>query len=202
MFYVMELEDYIRVEPELFGIETKEAIMKQLEKTYSSFFDKEIGAVVLVLEIDSIGEGIIIPGDGAVYYNTSFKVLTFKPELQELVYGVVDEITNFGALIDMGVIKGMLHISQAMDDYVNFSKSNVLTGKNSKRALKKGDVVLARIVAISFKGEEPKIGLTMRQPGLGKLEWIQEDKRKVQMAVKKAEKSEEKSEKKGKGKKK
>ena len=31
---------------------------------------------------------------------------------------------------------------------------------------------MARVVAISHKGEEPKIGLTMRQPGLGKLEWI------------------------------
>lgn len=193
----MDLEEYIRVEPELFGLETKDAIMKQLDKTYTNFFDKEIGAVLFVLEIESIGEGIIIPGDGAVYYNTSFQVLTFKPELQELVYGVVDEITNFGALVDLGIIKGMLHISQAMDDYVNFSKSNVLTGKNSKRALKKGDLVLARIVALSFKGDEPKIGLTMRQPGLGKLEWMQEDKRRASQAKAKVEKGEE-TERKGK----
>jgi len=197
MFYIMDLEEYIRVEPELFGLETKDAIMKQLDKTYTNFFDKEIGAVLFVLEIESIGEGIIIPGDGAVYYNTSFQVLTFKPELQELVYGVVDEITNFGALVDLGIIKGMLHISQAMDDYVNFSKSNVLTGKNSKRALKKGDLVLARIVALSFKGDEPKIGLTMRQPGLGKLEWMQEDKRRASQAKAKVEKGEE-TERKGK----
>ena len=192
----MDLEEYVRVEPELFGIETKDAIMKQLEKTYSSFFDKEIGTVLFVLEIKSIGEGIIIPGDGAVYYNTAFKVLTFKPELQELVYGIVDEITNFGALVDIGIMKGMLHISQAMDDYVNFSKSNALIGKNSKRSLKKGDLILARVVALSFKGDEPKIGLTMRQPGLGKLEWIQEDKRKVAQAKIKFEKSEGKEKKK------
>ena len=69
----------------------------------------------------------------------------------------------------------MIHVSQTMDDFVSFSKSNTLTGKSSKRVLKNGDLCLARIVAISHKGNEPKIGLTMRQPGLGKLEWIKED---------------------------
>ena len=38
---------------------------------------------------------------------------------------------------------------------------------------------MARIVAISFKTTPPKIGLTMRQPGLGKVEWIQEEKKKA-----------------------
>ena len=38
---------------------------------------------------------------------------------------------------------------------------------------------MARIIAISYKGDQPKIGLTMRQPGLGKLEWLSDDKRKA-----------------------
>lgn len=198
MFYVLEIEDYIRVEPELFGLETKEAILKQLEKTYSSFIDKELGAVIGVLDVLDVGEGIIIPGDGAAYYKTAFKLLTFRPELHELVYGVVDEITNFGALINIGAVRGMLHISQTMDDFVNFSKTNTLIGKNSKRSLKKGDLCLARIVAISFKTTEQKIGMTMRQPGLGKLEWIEEDKRKAKIQAAKLAKEEAREEKGGK----
>ncbi len=186
MFYLLEVEDYVRVEPELFGLETKEAVTKQLEKTYSNYIDKEIGAVIAVLDVYEIGEGIIIPGDGAVYYKSNFRVVAFKPELQELVFGEVTEITNFGALMDLGVMQGMLHISQTMDDFVNFSKTNTLIGKNSKRSLKKGDLCLARIVALSYKTSEPKIGLTMRQPGLGKLEWIQDDKRKAAKQVEKA----------------
>lgn len=181
MFNITEIEDYIRVEPELFGLETKEAIAKQLEKIYADYIDKDTGAVIAVLDVQEIGEGIIIPGDGAAYYKTTFKLLVFKPELQELVYGIVEDITNFGALINIGAMIGMLHISQAMDDFVNFSKSNALIGKNSKRSLKKGDLCLARVVAISYKASEPKIGLTMRQPGLGKLDWIGIDKRKAKI---------------------
>jgi hypothetical protein len=63
---------------------------------------------------------------------------------------------------------------------------------------------VARIVAISHKGEDPKIGLTMRQPGLGKLEWIKEDSMKKEKEAEKAEriaKSEGKADKKAKDKK-
>lgn len=198
MFYLTEVEDYVRVAPKLFGLPTGEAVEKQLKETYSDYYDKEVGRVVSVVNIIAIGEGVIIPGDGAAYYNSKFRVLAWKPELQELVFGVIAEITNFGAFIDMGVMRGMIHISQTMDDYVSFSKSNTLTGKSSKRSLKTGDLCMARVVAISHKGDEPKIGLTMRQPGLGKLEWIKEDAIKKQKAEAKALKAEEKAAKGGK----
>jgi DNA-directed RNA polymerase subunit E' len=206
MFYLIEVEDYVRVEPKLFGLPTSEAVENQLKKTYKDYYSRDFGKVIAVVEILNVGEGVIIPGDGAAYYNSRFKLLIWKPELQELAYGIISEITNFGAFIDMGVMRGMIHISQTMDDYVSFSKTNSLIGKTGKRSLKKGDLCLARIVAISHKGDEPKIGLTMRQPGLGKLEWIKEDQLKKEKEAKKALKTEEASAKsktsKGKGKKK
>jgi len=193
MFYLVNVEDFIRVEPKLFGLPTKEAVEQQLKKSYSEHFDKELGIVVAVAGVDSIEEGIIIPGDGAAYYKSNFQLVVWKPEMQELIYGTIEEITNFGAFINMGATQGMIHISQTMDDFVSFSKTNTLVGKASKRSLKKGDNCLARIVAISFKLGEPKIGLTMRQPGLGRVEWIEEDKIKSKKATKVALKKEEKT---------
>jgi len=192
MFYLTEVEDYVRVDPKLFGLPTGEAVDKQLMETYADYYDKELGKVVAVIEVLNVGEGVIIPGDGAAYYISRFKLLVWKPEIQELVYGSISEITNFGAFIDMGVMRGMIHISQTMDDYVSFSSANSLLGKASKRGLKKGDLCLARIVAISHKSDEPKIGLTMRQPGLGKLEWIKEDQIKKEKDAQKAAKAADK----------
>lgn len=186
MFYLTEVEDHIRVEPKLFGMKTIDAVENQLKETYDDYYDKEIGKVVMVVDVSEVGEGVIIPGDGAVYYKSTFKLLTWKPELQELVYGTVSEIASFGAFMDLGVTRGMIHISQTMNDYVSFSKSNALMGKVSKRSLKEGDLCLARIVAISHKGGALKMSLTMRQPGLGKLEWIKEEKNKKEKDTKKA----------------
>ncbi len=197
MFKIVEINDHVRVEPELFGLSIKEAVKRQLEKTYENYIDEDIGAVIAVLKVLFVGEGILIPGDPAAYYKSEFKLLVFKPELQELVYGHITQITNFGAFMNIGAFEAMIHISQTMDDYVSFSKSDALIGKNSKRALRKNDICMARIVAISFKTIPPKIGLTMRQPGLGKLEWIQEDKRKAKLQAQKLARVETKT---GKGK--
>ena len=184
MFYLIEVEDYVRVEPRLFGLKTSDAVARQLQETYSDYHDKEIGEVIGVISVLEVGDGIIIPGDGAAYYNSRFKLIVWKPELQELVFGIIDEVTNFGAFMNLGVMKGMIHISQTMDDYVSFSTTNTLLGKDSKKVLKRGDSCLARVVALSYKGDEPKIGLTMRQPGLGKLDWIKEEKQKSKKLVK------------------
>ena len=197
MFYLVEVEDHVRVTPEKFGLATAEAVKEQLMDTYSNFQDKDLGTVVSVLEVLDVAEGIIIPGDGAAYYKSKFKLIVFKPELQELVYGTIEEITNFGAFMNLGVIQGMIHISQTMDDYVSFSKTGSLAGKDGKKVLNAKDNCIARIVAISYKGEDPKIGLTMRQPGLGKLDWVKAEKEKATKDSAKFAKQEEKEAKKG-----
>lgn len=191
MFYEVLVTDHVRVEPNKFGMNTDEAVRAQLEESYSGFQDKDIGTVVAVLDVLDVKEGIIIPGDGSAYYESTFKLIVWKPELQELVYGTIEEITNFGAFINLGVTRGMIHISQTMDDFVSFSDSGVLSGKDSSRTLSQGDKCIARIVAISYKGEEPKIGLTMRQPGLGKIDWIKADKEKAERKAKSGGKEKE-----------
>ena len=167
--------------------------MKQLNEQFSSYVSKDLGIVVGVTEVINVGEGVIIPGDGAAYYETKFKLLTFKPELQEVVIGKVTDISDFGAFLDIGPVDGMVHISQTMDDFVSFSKSKVLTGKESKRNLKVGDICRARIIAVSYKDmQNPKIGLTMRQPGLGNIKWIEDDTKKIKERQEKAEKESKK----------
>ena len=81
-----------------------------------------------------------------------------------------------------GPLDGLLHISQIMDDHIEVDlKNERLIGKETKRELRIDDKVRARIVAISINERNPresKIGLTMRQPGLGKLEWLDDEFRK------------------------
>lgn len=192
MFYLTDVEDYIRVEPKHFGLPTKDAVEKQLNESYVNRISKELGFVITVVGVSGVGDGVIIPGDGATYYKSRFTVLLWKPELHELLHGTIEEITNFGAFMTIGPTRGMIHISQTMDDYVSLSKTGTLSGKVSKRSLAVGDNCVARVVAISYKMGEPKIGLTMRQPGLGKLEWIEEKRKKEERAKKDAEKGEKK----------
>ena len=121
--------------------------------------------------------------------------------MNELVYGKIRDITDFGAFMDLGGAEGMVHISQSMDDFVSFSKEKVLTGKKTNQSIKVNDKCKTRIIALSFKDlNNPKIGLTMRQEGLGKLEWLEQMENKevnpkeVQEEGKKEEKKKSKKE--------
>jgi DNA-directed RNA polymerase subunit E' len=179
MFYTVKLKDHIRVPPAMLGEDVKKAVFKQLREKYEGHISKDIGSVIEVGDIEAIGTGVIVPGDGAPYYPTTFTLFSFQPEMQEVVLGKIKDMADFGAFINLGPMDGMIHISQTMDDFVSFAKEKVLTGRDSKRVLKIGDDCRARIIAASFKDiSNPKIGVTMRQAGLGKLEWIKEDAEK------------------------
>jgi len=181
MFYELEIQSHVRLPPTDFKEKDLNKTLKEkLNENYEGRIDKEWGIIITVKEITNVGEGVIVPGDGAAYYDTTFKLLTFRPEIQEVVLGTITDITDFGIFFNIGAIDGMIHVSQTMDDFVSISKVGVLTGKASKQVLKSKDKCKARIVAVSYKDiNNPKIGLTMRQPGLGSLVWIKETKKKA-----------------------
>jgi len=182
LYLISKIEDTVRVPPTLFEEPLEEIAFELLNENYVGMIDKKLGLMVTVKEIEEIGIGRVIMGDGASYHNVTFTALFFKPDLQEIVEGEVIEITEFGAFVRMGPMDGLVHVSQVTDDYINYdSKRGALLGKESKKTLEEGDKVRARIVALSLKGKsskETKIGLTMRQPGLGRPEWIEKEKRK------------------------
>lgn len=183
MYRITAKEDTIRIPPEVLSNKEDELQTAIEELTYNNFEGKIMGEnelIISVLNIQTVGEGRIVHGDGGVYQHVKYDALVYKPELQEIVQGSVCEILKFGAFIRFGPLDGLLHISQIMDDHIDIDLINSrLIGKESKRDLKVGDKLKARIVAVSINERNPresKIGLTMRQPGLGKLEWLEEDR--------------------------
>src|SRR3989338_4597627 len=102
MFYKVELKDHIRVPPKLFHLTTEDSVVQRIRKNYEGFISKELGIVIDVAGIKTIGEGVIIHGDGAAYYNVTFELYTFKPEVQEAVAGIIRDIADFGAFMNLG----------------------------------------------------------------------------------------------------
>jgi len=189
MYRIITVEDNVRVSPAKLSSDLKESVKESIAEQMEGLIDYRLGVVLAVVAVDNVGEGKIVAGNPGVFYNSRFKLLTFKPELHELVYGEVIDNTEFGAFVRMGPMDGLIHISQIMDDFVSYNNKNSLfVGKESKRTLKEGDPVRARIISVSFGKEENKIGLTMRQPLLGAMQWIEEDKKKQKKGMKEEKK--------------
>ena len=182
MFKLVTLEDIIRIPPEKFGEPIETVGYEQLKMKYEGMIDEELGYVIAVTKIKVNPIGKIIPGDGATYHKVEFSLLTFYPKLQEVVEGEVVEIADFGAFVRIGPVDALLHVSQLMDDYISHDeKQGVLMGKETRRKLTTGDHVRVRITAVSLGrgGGSGKIGVTARQPFLGKIEWIKKDLEKI-----------------------
>jgi len=199
MYTITRIEDTIRILPDKFGEDLDEVIKNSVQKTFEGTVRKDYGIIVAVQNIQPIGDGIVIHGDGAMYQKVAFDALTFMPNLQEVVNGVVCEIVEFGAFCHIGPIDALIHMSQIMNDYVQVDSENeIITGKEKKKTLRVGDSIRARIVSVSLNelsARESKIGLTMRQPALGAHEWIYKDEEE-EMKKDKDKKDKDKKEKK------
>jgi len=182
LFRLITLEDTIRIPPETFGNPLEAVGHQQVRAKYEGIVGEELGYVIAVTDVKVSPVGKIIPGDGATYHKVSFSLLTYYPKIQEVVEGEVVEIADFGAFIRIGPIDALLHVSQLMDDFISYDeKQGVLIGKETKKKLTSGDQVRTRITAVSLgrAGSSGKIGVTARQPFLGKLEWIEHKVQKI-----------------------
>ena len=201
MYMKVRREDVIRLPPERLG-EDYEVLCRDITReTLEGKASPDKSLTILVSDIQNVGEGRIVHGDGAIYQKVSYDAVVFKPVIHEVVDGQIVEVLKFGAFVRFGALDGLLHVSQIMDDRIDVDTAGQrLVGKDTKKDLRVGDDVRVRVVAVSMNERNPresKIGLTMRQTALGKLDWIEElrqkpDKEKKEKPKKKARKRSEK----------
>ena len=183
MFNLITLGDTIRIDPSNFGHPLDVAAREELRAKYEGLVDDNLGYVIRVIDLEVNPVGRILQGDGGTHHPVTFSILTFFPELQEVVEGEVVEVADFGTFLRIGPVDALLHVSQLMDDFISFDeRQGVLLGRESGRTITRGDVFRVRIVAVSFpRGRSSgKIGVTARQPFLGKMDWIESEIKEAQ----------------------
>jgi DNA-directed RNA polymerase subunit E' len=184
MYKRVTLRDTVEVPPEHLADVTPQRIKRLLQDKLEGRVDEDVGSVVSVIEVHDIGEGAVLPNEPGVYYDAEFDALTFDPQMQEVVDGEIVEVVNFGAFVGIGPVDGLLHVSQISDEYLAYDEENqMLASRESNRTLGVGDTVRARIVTKSIDERNPrdsKIGLTAKQVGLGKHDWLKEEREKRQ----------------------
>lgn len=181
MYRIFRIKTKIKVPPTKFGLSVKKSILESLTDKYEGLLSKYIGVGLVVTDVKEIGEGKVLPEDANFHYPVVFELLAFKPETHEILIGDVIDNTEFGSFVRVGPVDGLVHVSQLLNDYVSYDdKNSIYSGKETKKTLKEGDPVKTRVISIAMQpNKENKIGLTMRQPGLGALHWIEEDKKKA-----------------------
>ncbi len=178
MFSVSTLVDVVRIPPNMFGNDLKNAAMEILKEKYESMINVDLGYIIMIMDTSIEKLGKMITGDGGTYHKVEFNALTFYPKLQEIVQGEIVDVTDFGAFVRIGPADALLHLSQVMDDYLRSDvKSGIILANQSGKTLKIGSTIRARITAVSLGKATSmgKIGITCRQPFLGADQWIKDE---------------------------
>ena len=174
MYSIYSVRDTFKMPPEYFGEDIEKVAASIIQSKYEGRIDKDIGVVVAIFNVRNIGDGLIYPGDPSTHHDAEFDILSYVPQVEEVVAGQVTELVEFGAFVRIGPMDGLVHVSQIAGEFLTFDKKNqAFVSRRSSLSLKKGDVVYAKVSTVSMKNtiKDSKIALTMKSDGLGRPEW-------------------------------
>lgn len=102
MYAVVKVGDTVRILPERFSENLDKVVEEIVLESFEGTMRKDYGIIVVADNIEPVGNGVVIHGDGAMYQKVEFDALVFKPDLQEVLDGIVCEIVEFGAFCHIG----------------------------------------------------------------------------------------------------
>ncbi len=181
MYVEYEVEEWIGIPPtKVYSEEDLDAVVLSiLRDRLEGIYDPDLGVVVAVLEARIVGEGIVLPisGDPNIYFPARYKVLAFEPLVQEVVKGIVRDVRDQGLFVDLGPVDGFVFRNQILDETLEMLPDRRgFKSTETGKVIEIGDIVRARITHVSKPTTSNiralRIGMTMRQPYLGKEEWI------------------------------
>ena len=150
----------VRIPPDRLDEDVGKVTMELAHQAFEGRMGPDQKLVVLITNLELTGDSRVVHGDGAVYQPVKMDMLLFDVKIQEVIEGVVDQITEYGAFVRFGPLDGLLHVSQVQDDHINTDVGNQrLIGKETKRELRVGDKVRARVVTMSLNEISPTVAI-------------------------------------------
>ncbi|KAF7731923.1 DNA-directed RNA polymerase III subunit RPC8 [Apophysomyces ossiformis] len=102
MFVLSELEDTVKIVPNDFRKEDKDAIIDVLNEKFANKVVQEVGLCICVHDILEASEGIILYGDGCSYKKVKFRLVVFRPFVGEILTGKIKSCSPKGVRVTMG----------------------------------------------------------------------------------------------------
>ena len=89
MFILTKMRSVVRLEPNSFQRDLPEALSEVLTEKLANKIVKDVGLVVALWDLISIGDSYLFPGDGASHTRVEFRLLVFRPFMEEVLVGKV-----------------------------------------------------------------------------------------------------------------
>ena len=89
MFILTKMKSVVRLEPSSFERSLPDALKDALTEKLANKVLKDVGLVIALWDILKIGDSYLLPGDGASHTRVEFRILVFRPFMEEVLVGKV-----------------------------------------------------------------------------------------------------------------
>eukprot|EP00088_Acartia_fossae_P009710 TRINITY_DN14750_c0_g1_i1.p1 TRINITY_DN14750_c0_g1~~TRINITY_DN14750_c0_g1_i1.p1 ORF type:complete len:214 (+),score=61.43 TRINITY_DN14750_c0_g1_i1:107-748(+) len=102
MFILAELRNLVKLHPRGFNKDIDQQIQDELNHKLANRILIDVGLCISVYDILEIGESHILPGDGAAHTKVKFRMLVFRPWIEEMLVGKIKSSTKDGVNVTLG----------------------------------------------------------------------------------------------------
>jgi DNA-directed RNA polymerase III subunit RPC8 len=103
MFVLTDILDKIRIPPGLLGVGTVQAIHNEIDQKFPNRVLMDVGLVVCRYgSVSKVGHGVCIAGDGGSHHECAFRLVVFRPFVEEVCLGKILRSTAQGIQVSTG----------------------------------------------------------------------------------------------------
>jgi DNA-directed RNA polymerase subunit E'/Rpb7 len=173
VFFRTTITRTVIVEPHHLDAKLKDHVQLQNRREVSGKFLDGVGTVILTLRIpdDAITRGQIESLTGRVHFVVTFDAICFKLLKNEVVDGVVTQVTHGSMILSVGPVVVVVdrHYMPADYEFMPSADGDNFASRETGAAIKVGSAVRVRVVgAIASKAQIAAVCM-MSDPGLGLL---------------------------------
>ena len=89
MFQLIRRSDTMPIIPFDFNRDLRQVLMELINEKYANRVVADVGLVISLYAIDSIGDGHLVPDNGCSYTDVTFRLIVFRPFAGETLYGTL-----------------------------------------------------------------------------------------------------------------
>ena len=103
MFVLTTIADTVGIPPPMFVQPTLTSVHQEIEKKYPNRVIMDVGLVVCRYgDALEIGDGVCVAGDGAAHHEVVFRLIVFRPFVDEVCIGTILESSEEGVRVTLG----------------------------------------------------------------------------------------------------
>lgn len=102
MFVLVTVQDTIRIPPSLFAAPVQQAIHSEIDQKYPNRVLPDVGLVIARYgHCVKINHGVIVHGDGGSHHECEFRLVVFRPFVEEVLLGRISKSSAEGIRVSL-----------------------------------------------------------------------------------------------------